>query len=60
MLSVDDGSGAVLIFVNVQTGIDVSRLALGDAVRVTGFSSRFDDHYEIDPRWPHDIEAVRR
>ncbi|MFF7636331.1 hypothetical protein ACFZB9_24765 [Kitasatospora sp. NPDC008050] len=59
-LSVDDGSGVVLIFVNVPTGIDVSRLALGDAVRVTGFSSRFGTHDEIDPRWPHDIEVVRK
>jgi hypothetical protein len=53
--SVDDGSGELLIFVNVQTGIDVSGLRLGDAVRVIGFSSQFDTHYEIDPRWPRDI-----
>lgn len=52
---VDDGSGELQIFVNVQTGIDVSGLSLGQLVSVTGFSSQFDTHYEIDPRSPADI-----
>lgn len=54
-LSVDDGSGEVLIFVNVETGIDVDTLELGELVRVVGFSSQYDTHYEIDPRRPSDI-----
>jgi hypothetical protein len=58
-LAVDDGSGEVLIFVNVQTGIDVSTLSLGQRVSVTGLSSQFDDHYEIDPRAPSDIRVLR-
>lgn len=52
---VDDGSGEVQIFVNVQTGIDVSGLSVGQLVSVTGFSSQFETHYEIDPRSPDDI-----
>ncbi len=52
---VDDGSGAVQIFVNVQTGIDVSGLTVGQPIRVAGFSSQFAEHYEIDPRSPSDI-----
>ncbi|WP_307868509.1 hypothetical protein [Umezawaea beigongshangensis] len=56
---VDDGSGELMIFVNVQTGIDLSGLAVGRTVRVTGFSSQFDTHYEVNPRFPADI-AVRR
>lgn len=52
---VDDGSGELTIFVNFQTGIDVSDLEVGQTVIVTGFSSQFDDHYEIDPRFPADI-----
>ena len=52
---VDDGSGEVQIFVNVQTGIDVSGFSVGQLVSVTGFSSQFDTHYEIDPRRPADI-----
>lgn len=52
---VDDGSGEALIFVNVQTGIDLAGLAVGQTVSVTGFSSQFDTHYEIDPRSPSDI-----
>lgn len=52
---VDDGSGELTIFVNTQTGIDLSGLAVGQTVSVTGFSGQFDDHYEIDPRFPADI-----
>jgi hypothetical protein len=54
-LFVDDGSGETQIFVNVETGIDLSGIAVGQTVSVTGFSSQFDDHYEIDPRSPADI-----
>ncbi|QQQ79322.1 hypothetical protein IOD16_13385 [Saccharothrix sp. 6-C] len=56
---VDDGSGELTIFVNTGTGIDLTGLAVGRTVRVTGFSSQFDTHYEIDPRSPDDI-VVRR
>ena len=55
--TVDDGSGEVQIFVNTQTGIDLSGLAAGQTVSVTGFSSQFETHYEIDPRSPADIEV---
>lgn len=58
-LSVDDGSGELLVFVNVETGIDVSGLKQGDVVRVTGFSSQFGTHYEIDPRGPRDLAVIR-
>jgi hypothetical protein len=54
-LTIDDGTGPVLIFVNLETGIDLDKLAKGDRVLVVGFSSQFDDHYEIDPRSPHDV-----
>jgi DNA/RNA endonuclease YhcR with UshA esterase domain len=54
---VDDGSGELQIFVNTQTGIDLSGLMAGQTVSVTGFSSQFDTHYEIDPRFPADIEV---
>jgi hypothetical protein len=52
---VDDGSGELQIFINTQTGIDVSGLAAGQTVSMTGFSSQFDTHYEIDPRFPADV-----
>lgn len=56
---VNDGSGAALIFVNVQTGIAMAGLTPGKTVRVTGFSSQYDTHYEIEPRGPADI-AIRK
>jgi uncharacterized protein YdeI (BOF family) len=58
--SVDDGSGEAQIFINTQTGIDVSTLKAGRTVSITGFSSQFDTHYEIDPRRPSDIVVRRR
>jgi DNA/RNA endonuclease YhcR with UshA esterase domain len=53
--SVDDGSGEAVIFVNTQTRIAMDGLAAGKIVGVTGFSSQYDTHYEIDPRSPADI-----
>jgi DNA/RNA endonuclease YhcR with UshA esterase domain len=56
---VNDGSGELTIFVNTQTNIDLNGLAVGKIVSVTGFSSQFDTHYEIDPRFPGDIIVHR-
>ena len=56
---VDDGSGDLTIFVNTQTGIDLSGLSAGQLVSVTGFGSQFDTHYEIAPRFPADIIVIR-
>jgi hypothetical protein len=52
---VDDGSGDLTIFVSTPPGIDLSGLATGDLVIVTGFSGQFDNHYEINPRFQTDI-----
>ena len=52
---VNDGSGELTIFVNVQTNIDLTGLTTGRTVSVTGFSSQFDTHYEIDARFQSDI-----
>jgi DNA/RNA endonuclease YhcR with UshA esterase domain len=57
--SVDDGSGEALIFVNTQTGIPMSGLAVGQVVSVTGFSSQYDTHHEVDPRSPADITTTK-
>lgn len=55
---VDDGTGPLTIFINTQTGIDPSPLTTGQTVTITGFSSQFDTHYEIDPRFPADIAVL--
>lgn len=68
-LFVDDGSGEIQAFIAVSTGIDALNLPFlvpGQRVRVTGFSGHFvnlnedppQDHYEINPRFPADIEPV--
>jgi hypothetical protein len=55
---IDDGSGEVQIFVNLQTGIDLTGLRLGRLVLVTGFSGQFDADYEVLPRSPQDIRVI--
>ena len=52
---VNDGSGELQIFINTQTNIDLAGLAVGQLADVTGFSSQFDTHYEIDPRFQADL-----
>jgi hypothetical protein len=55
---INDGSGEVQIFVNVETGIDLAGLRLGQMVLVTGFSGQFDADYEVLPRSPQDIRVI--
>jgi hypothetical protein len=53
-LFVDDGSGPARIFVNTSAGIDLSGLAPGQLISITGLSSAFDTP-EIDPRFQSDL-----
>jgi hypothetical protein len=55
---INDGSGEVQIFVNVETGIDLAGLRLGQLVLVTGFSGQFEADYEVLPRSPQDIRVI--
>jgi hypothetical protein len=52
--NLDDGSGPIRIFICTSTGIDISHLAPGQRVSVTGMSYQFLD-YEVDPRFQSDI-----
>jgi len=52
---IDDGSGEITVYVNRGTHVDVRPLAVGQLIEVTGFSSQFSDHYEIDIRGPQDL-----
>jgi hypothetical protein len=54
IITLDDGSGPIRIFVCTSTGIDLGGLAQGERLRVTGLSYQFGD-YEVDPRFPRDI-----
>jgi hypothetical protein len=57
---IDDGSGAITVYVNLGTNVDVRPLEVGQLVEVTGFSSQFTDHYEIDIRGPRDLRQPAR
>jgi len=58
IIIVNDGSGALNIFVCASTGINVSGLSPGQTIEVTGFSGQFADHFEVDPRVQSDIRVV--
>jgi hypothetical protein len=51
---ISDGSGPIRVFVNTSADIDISALAPGQILSVTGFSSAFDTP-EIDPRFQSDL-----
>ena len=49
------------MYVNLATNVDVRPLAVGRLIEVTGFSSQFTDHDEIDIRGPQDLaQPVRQ
>jgi hypothetical protein len=45
----------ITVFVNLDTNVDVRPLAVGQLIEVTGLSSQFTDHYEIDIRGLQDL-----
>ena len=57
-LMLDDGSGALLVFVDAQSGIDVSAIRPGQWLQVTGYSGQYEEHREILPRTQADLRAV--
>lgn len=57
-LYVNDGSGALLIFVATATRIDLKNLGPGSLLRVTGFSGRYAEHTELLPRDAADIAPL--
>jgi hypothetical protein len=54
IIEIDDGSGPIRIFVCTSTGIDLSGLAPGQRLGVTGLSYTFGDS-EVDPRFQRDL-----
>ena len=58
LFNVDDGSGAVQVFVHTSTGIDVSRLETGMLVTIIGLGGRYNQTYEILPRFADDVQAA--
>jgi hypothetical protein len=57
-LYIDDGSGALLIFVASSTRIDLKHLRAGMQLKVTGFNGRYETHTEVLPRGPRDISLA--
>lgn len=57
-LMLDDGSGALLIFIVPVTHIDAAALHAGDTLRVTGYTGRYGDHLELLPREAADMHKI--
>ncbi|XYH95465.1 DNA-binding protein [Sorangium sp. So ce1128] len=61
-LYVDDGSGEIQIFIHISAGFkaaDLMGIAIGDSLAVTGFTSQYEDTYEVAPRAPADLLLVQ-
>ena len=58
----NDGSGAVQVFLSASTNIDPRALDLkpGRQLRVTGFGSQYNTTYEVEPRNRRDLEPISR
>ncbi|HEU4451701.1 MAG TPA: hypothetical protein VFR81_01540, partial [Longimicrobium sp.] len=57
-ITIDDGTGPLLIFLSPGAKIDVGRFRAGQRLRARGFSGQYDDHHEILPRSEADVEIV--
>lgn len=57
-LFLDDGSGEIQVYVSASAQIDLSHLQPGQRVSATGLSGQYKDHYEVEPRFPADIELL--
>ncbi len=55
---VDDGSGPLLVFVAPAANIDVSVLRAGQRLRVIGMGGRYEQHIELLPRAPADLQLL--
>jgi len=56
---VNDGTGEIQVFVSTSCNLDLSQMALGQKVSITGFSGQFDSTYEVQPRIQKDIKVLR-
>jgi len=57
---VDDGTGAVMVFIDAETDVNPGRFRPGLHVEVTGFAGQYDDHYEVVPRSQDDVRILTR
>lgn len=57
-LFVDDGSGPLLVFITVESQIDVSSLRAGQQLRVRGAVGRYEQHLELLPRVAGDLQLL--
>jgi DNA/RNA endonuclease YhcR with UshA esterase domain len=57
---VDDGTGAVMVFIDAETDVRADRFRPGQLVEVTGFAGQYEEHYEIVPRAQDDVRIISR
>lgn len=57
-VTVDDGSGPVLVFASTGARMDAGRIRRGQRIEVVGFGGQYDDHHEILPRSDADLRLL--
>ena len=63
-ITVDDGTGGIVIFIRNSWGIDTSNISIGDNITVVGIVAQYDSSspytsgYEIMPRYQSDITKI--
>lgn len=65
-ITVDDGSGGVVVFIRNSWGINTTNISKGDNISVIGIVSQYDssspytESYEILPRYQSDISKINK
>lgn len=57
-VTLDDGSGPLLVFVTAGTDVDVAAIRDGQRLRVTGIGGQYQTHYELLPRGRADVVSL--
>ncbi|HEX2203450.1 MAG TPA: hypothetical protein VHG91_09145 [Longimicrobium sp.] len=57
-ITIDDGSGPLLVFASASAWIDVGRVRAGQRIEAVGLSGQYDDHAEVLPRGDADLRVL--
>ena len=57
-VSVDDGTGEIIAYVSTSTTISSAQFTTGQRVELIGIAGKFNEHYQIYPRSPADVELI--
>ncbi len=56
----DDFTQEIKVYIKQSSGIKKGDIKVGDTLKITGIVSQFDEEYRILPRWPKDVEIIKK